>query len=325
MKSKNIKQITFRAILCCLLAVVSVFTATQLGNHLTGKPDDAANVLPDDRMIRVENAGVAGLLQARSLTTDNLDQFGMFVTNSSNSTYTYENVQMSKSIGTWHPSVTMLWQNADTAVDVVAYAPYVRGSTLNGGYNIAVKEDQSAEKDFIASDFIWAKSAVTPSSPVTTNDIYYNADTKKLNVTLEHQLAKVNVTVTLTGNMANGTVEYVHFGDVAMKGTFNLGTGTLTPETYDYLTADQYIKMYQPDTDELNYEAIFVPSETAPFVTVHVGDKDYTYFHPDKFTFEAGKEYTFNLSVGKEIMLVEDVSIADWTTGTAWNGEAINN
>lgn len=283
----------------------------------------ADSVLPSDNAIRVE-AGV-GTPATRSLTTDNIAEFGMIVTNSSNSTYSYENVQMSKSIGTWHPSVTMLWQNANTAVEVVAYAPYVQGSTLNGGYNITVNEDQSAEKDFIASDFIWAKSAVTPSSPVTTNDIYYNTDTKKLNVTMKHQLAKVNVTVTLTGNMANGTVEYVQFGDVAMKGTFNLGTGTLTPETYDYLTADQYIKMYQPKTDELNYEAIFVPSETAPFVCVHVGDKDYKYLHPDKITFEAGKEYTFNLVVGKEIMLVRDVSIANWATGTTWSGEAINN
>lgn len=289
------------------------------------------NVLPSDNVIRVEAS--VGAPATRSLTSTNLTEFGLFVTNNStNDNYSYSNEKITKNTeGTWESANQMLWQNASTSVNVVAYAPYNDSANLTDALTVSVKTTQNTEADFNASDFVYGAAAVTPSGEqTTTNDIYYDETTQKLIVKMNHKLAKLNVTIATQGNLDGATVSNVTLKNVATSGTVTLSNGTVTAGTID---ANTSIAMYAGTSQ---YEAIFVPGEATFEISVDVTAsgateaETKTYTH-NTFTFEGGKEYNLALVVGKEIMAVGDVSIGAWTTYDAdsetegtqnWTGEA---
>lgn len=315
-----------------LAAVATIFAACN-----NDEMEVMDNVLPSDNVIRVE-AGV-GAPATRSLTSANLTEFGLFVTNQNTDEtlagkYTYANVQMQKADDVWNPTdntILMLWQNASTSVNVVAYAPYNTSADLTNALTVSVKTTQNTEADFIASDFVYGRADVIPSgTQTTTNDIYYDETTQRLKVKMNHKLAKLNVTIATQGNLDGATVNNVTLKNVATSGTVTLSDGTVTAGDID---ANTSIAMYAGTSQ---YEAIFVPGEATFEISVDVTASEATeaetktYKH-SKFTFEGGKEYNLALVVGKEILLVNDVEIGEWTAHDAdentegtqnWTGEA---
>jgi len=74
------------------------------------------------------------------------------------------------------------------------------------------------------------------------------------------------------------------------------------------------ITPYHP-TDAEGYKAIIAPTTTGFEVTVKVkvGDTEQSLTANTTTAIEAGKHYTFNLTVGKTAVGIQTVSVADWS------------
>ena len=174
-------------ILTLAVLAAAVLTGCSNDDELTGTQQ---SVLPDDNVIRLE-AGVNNMqTRAVGYAENGLAEFGLFVENTGNSTYTFSNVYMKKDdSGIWasykNDKITpwlMLWQNESTPVNVTAYAPYNENTNLGNQFTGNVESDQTIEENGRKSDVRYAAASVTPNAPETSNDIYYDTNTKKLNV-----------------------------------------------------------------------------------------------------------------------------------------------
>ena len=69
----------------------------------------------------------------------------------------------------------------------------------------------------------------------------------------------------------------------------------------------------------------YTPSTTTPFLTLEVAEgesKTTETLTTTPATFEAGKSYTYQLTVGKNKVVVTGITVADWTEGTTLGGKA---
>ncbi len=281
------------------------------------------NVLPADGVIRVETSVNDIRSLALGYTSDGPNEFGLFVTNSKNSTYTYGNVYMQKNdtTGEWASyednenglAKLMLWQKADAPVTIVAYAPYVKGAALDKAVTGTVKEDQTTAENGLKSDLLYAKADVTPAAPDTIEDIFYDTEAKKLNVRLNHVMSKLTVNIrygTELTQEGTPTPTSVSLGETKTGYSLNLADGTVTTTdsagSIKMATADSVADGYTQ-----SYEAILVPQNAAFEVAVLLNGLWYVYSHSG-FGFKSGNAYTLNLVVGKDIVNLGGITAKPW-------------
>lgn len=292
------------------------------------------NVLPADGQIRVI-AGVSNLATRAGVETGTLTSFGLFVTNEESADYTYGNVYMWRTGNTWKPyknaaqadlDAPMLWQKATAPVTVTAYSPYQEGATADAPITGTVENDQTDPANVLASDFVYATSEVTPSTPVTANDIHYDTEAQALLVKLNHKLCKLRVNIKYGTELTqNGNVP--ELGEVRLQNTnlgytVNLADGTVNPAE-EATVAD--ITMCPEATAADGFidacEAILVPQSVAFNVFLTIDGTLYKYPHAASYTFESGKLYRLDLIVGKDVLNFSSITASDWTDHTSTNME----
>lgn len=106
-------------------------------------------------------------------------------------------------------------------VDIYAYAPYDAAYSSLTTQIFAVKDDQSKETDYIASDLLYAKQ----TGVARAND---GTGFKEVPLTFDHMLTKLIIELEQgdgTGSLAGATVELINVGTT---GTIKLTDGTVT-------------------------------------------------------------------------------------------------
>lgn len=216
------------------------------------------------------------------------EKVGVFVT-SGETSVTANNCHTVASDKTTLTPTTQIVYPAE-AVNIYAYAPYNAEATTTLPF--AVNTDQSVDANYIASDLLYAsKEDVTASS---------NA----VGLTFTHKMSKVilkvkaNSAITLNGDP-------VTLKNVATTVSLDLASGVATTTT-----ATDDVVVGAPSAA---CAALIAPHtfDAGEFVTVG----GYTASFSTDFTFEAGKVYTFNVTIDKAAT-ISVASITDWTTGT---------
>ena len=252
-------------------------------------------------------------LKSRAGIDDNTDfsQFYLSVVNSSNSNYSYSNVQVTNSGSGWEPASPMYWQNSTTQVTVTAAT-----FSLNGAQDLAVQTDQSTEANVIASDHLYM-AATSQSYAAVTDEKAEGA----INVNFPHIMSKVNLTITLEDEFDADTNP---ISDVTFQGTVdsrNYNAGTWAD--IDGVTATD-IKAYAVGytKPKATYEVILVPQTVAAgnfVVQFKIGNRMFKWTSTGEVELESGKQYTLALTAGDE-----KVSGASFSS-TAWGDGGNNN
>lgn len=192
------------------------------------------------------------------------------------------------------------------AVDLCAYYP---SSVTSASTAFSVSNDQRTEAAYQASDLMYATKLTNKSSNATHN------------LTFNHALAKVVVNLIAGGGMttANITtspgVTAVKISGTVLNAQLAISGGVITAsKTAAGSAADINIT-----GTILNNIGIIVPQTVAAnttFITVTYEGVDYTCRLAEAKTFEAGKVYTYTVTVNtKQIDLSAD-TISDWTEFT---------
>lgn len=313
---------------------------------LTGCSNDsdlAHSNFPDDNIIRV-TAGVNGAVtRADPMGTELNSDFKFSLTvvnkdteNEYNYKYTHEN-RIFQKIGTeWICNTILLWQDAETPVDVAALAPVIDKDWIFLGilnnqnqfrtleYEItADQKTQKPENDLL----YYYKSNLVPKNELNTDG--------KLDIQFNHAFSMIDINVTLGTEYSQqeNPIKEVIVGGSKLKATIDVANSegnvayastegenpeadiTTTPGTFTMAQTDQ-------KNSTAEYSCILIPQkiDANKFkVTLKTSSKTYVWTSSEDITLETGRRYTLKLKMGKDVVTAQNgnISADSWKEGTA--------
>lgn len=313
---------------------------------LTGCSNDselAHSNFPADNIIRV-TAGVNGAVtRAETLGTELNSNFSLTVINKAplkegenSNKYTYGNRFFKKTGTEWICSDILLWQDAETKVDVAALAPAIDNTTFRDSYDFwdekittmeySITADQKTQS--VANDLLYYyKSDLVPKEALNASG--------KLDIQFNHAFSMIDINVTLGTEYSQqeNPINEVIVGGSKLKATIDVanseGKGVAyasttgeNPEANVFPTPGTFTKA---TTDQKNstaeFSCILIPQniEANKFkVTLKTSSKTYVWTSPDAITLETGHRYTLNLTMGKDKLTAQkgNISAGSWTEGT---------
>ena len=186
--------------------------------------------------------------------------------------------------GTLTPNTPIYWQTNTQSITAKAWSPA----------SWTMQTDQSTEANYKAADFIFA-----PTIPITY------ATRNAANLTFSHKTAKVTATLTAGEGVSSLTGATVSFYGYT-SGAADIDNGTIAGST------NGWVKAYNSTGSTFN--ALLIPNSLTAqkFLVITLGGYDY-YYTPATLTLEAGKLYSFNITVSKTGLTVNVTSSPTWT------------
>ena len=228
--------------------------------------------------------------------------FGLYLTTegtNSDERYNCTNREVKYDNGWTIQGGQLLWKSNDATVTYYAYLPYTGAVSDAASYAFTVQTDQSNESNVKASDLLWTgQQTATPGTA--------------LDINFQHALSKLNVTLKKGSELEDGqnlTFTSVKLSNCATTTTVNLFEGT-----FGNTTNSQTITLYAATENE-QYECILVPQTFAQSLKVEITDnngKVYTFTSNKDLTFASGKQYTLNLTVGRDKVTTGTISAESW-------------
>ena len=299
---------------------------------------------PSDNIIRI-TAGVNNAKTRADETTGTplKNPLSLTVVNNNNNTvlaakYTYVNKEFSKDEnGVWKCSETLLWQNDETSVDIVAFAP-AQGAKFNGvcdndgniqpiTYSIAANQSTSSDNNDLLYNY-------TPGFvPGGTN---LDKD-GKLSIQMNHAFCMIDINVTLGTEfnkpnvLDDSPIVKVTLGGTKIAANVNVKNapsvvtasgeatditttkGTFTPAVDAEANAD-------PEKNAIShFSCIAIPQTVAEKtfkVSLKTADKLYEWTSDKEVELKSGYRYTLELTMGNNVVLLKDaISASPWGNG----------
>lgn len=318
----------------------AALAATMLGS-CSNDDDQAQSNYPSDNIVRVTASVNNAKTRAEGAGTPLEEPFSMTIVNNSpenaavGSKYTYVNKIFKKSGGEWICDETLLWQNATTPVDIVAFAPATDDVTTfqnvyNGGLKpITYKVHSDQNTDNFANDLLYFYSpGFVPKNGLNE---------KKLNMQFSHAFCQININVTLGTEFNKPNIPTITPITEAILGGTKITASVDVTKTDGIVTADadegptdiittkgKFTAPEGVNAVERNctssFSCIAIPQDVAAKtfkVTLKTADKLYEWTSPDAVTLKSGYKYTLNLSMGNDMLLIkkESITATPWTDG----------
>lgn len=277
----------------------TVFTGCSNDEELTPNAPDLT-----DTPILV-NAGVNNLVATRAgYAAGELKEgsFGLYLTtegtNISESRYNCENKKVSRNtndLGWNYEDGLLYWKSNNASVNYYAYMPYQENVPTQ--LSVSVVQTETTFKD---EDFLYAESKTA------------TATTDGIGITFDHKLCKLNVKLSRGTELETG----VTFSSVkldaccALQADFNMSDGKVTP-------ASAGVESITLLGNNDMYECIVVPQTFASTLAVTIEGSNgavYKYKSDETLVFNSGKEYTLNLTVGRDRVEIGTITAAPWGT-----------
>lgn len=318
----------------------AALAATMLGS-CSNDDDQAQSNYPSDNIVRVTASVNNAKTRAEGAGTPLEEPFSLTIVNNSEeneavgSKYTYVNKIFKKSGGEWICDETLLWQNATTPVDIVAFAPATDDVTTfqnvyNGGLKpITYKVHSDQNTDNFANDLLYFYSpGFVPKNGLNE---------KKLNMQFSHAFCQININVTLGTEFNKPNIPTITPITEAILGGTVITASVDVTKTDGIVTADadegptdiittkgKFTAPEGVNAVERNctssFSCIAIPQDVAAKtfkVTLKTADKLYEWTSPDAVTLKSGYKYTLNLSMGNDMLLIkkESITATPWTDG----------
>ncbi len=182
---------------------------------------------------------------------------------------------------TWSTDTPIYWKDKSTKADFYCYYPYSGYVSSIEAYPVSVRENQSEESEYKASDFLWGMKAGVDPTPYAVEMTVYHVMSNILiylkpgDGYKDEELATAEITIC----------------GLQTEATVNLSTGVATP------VGDA--KDMTPKAEEGYYRALVVPQSVTDvdLVKIKIGDNEYTL--KQSVTFESNKQHSCTITVNK--------------------------
>ena len=242
--------------------------------------------------------------------------------------YNAYNVKVTRTNGTWVTENMLLWKSNSAKVSYSAYLPYQEELSITTFPIVRYREiepsvTQTAET-ILNDDLLYASDIVTAEE--SPNGIA---------LSFKHKLALLKICLTKATEVDEDVVvSGVQVTPCSKKIAMNVENGELfEPNNGNGTTT---VSMYGTKADEATsnfndtWEALLVPKTFAAgtfqlTVTVGTGNEERTfrYTSPNEIKLEEGTINTINLTIGRDKVIMGNVSAREWTDGTGGTGETI--
>jgi hypothetical protein len=314
--------------------IISVLSALTLAS-CSGTDETESGMTTADvaislksNVVGVVSRSISTNLQNTNISTTN--PVGIYIYDQGNTTknvagYGYENYQYTadaNGVLTLGSNQQAPFYSTSQAVDIYGYAP--RFSAITTGFTtaqpFAVKDDQSADADYVASDLIYGAHKTAAISKTAQS------------ITFTHKLSKVNVTIVADGTYGFTAADLsgatVRLKNVAKSGTMLLTDGTFTPST---TAAKGEVKVFgvaaSNTATSVSGSAVIVPqtfanSASTSFIEITLANGTvYQYVPTADITFDAATQYNYTITM-KNAGISVTSTITPWSTSTDATGDA---
>ena len=232
--------------------------------------------------------------EAKQMSFNSGDVMGVS-NNGTSITYTYN-----KDTNDWQPGngSYLVWDASD--LNFHCWYPADGKNTSSKGY---IQEDQSNATEIAKSDYMTA--AVTNLTEIPGDH--------QLNVKLVRKTARLILNIQSFNDQFDASTTKVNHIRIASKASTDVSeTSTIN------------IKPLQNGEGGkgTTYTALVIPGEVEGKLYFSTDEDTEAPLVVKTGTLEAGKSYTYNLIVGKNKIVVGDVTVKDWTTGKITGGKA---
>lgn len=198
----------------------------------------------------------------------------------------------------WQPGngSYLVWDNSNLKFQ--CWYPADGKNYFSKGY---IQDDQSSAEAIAKSDYMTAE----------VTDLKEIPGDRQLDVTLERKTARLILNIQSFNNQFDASTTKVnHVRIVGKECTDDKETSTIN------------IMPLQKGEGGINttYTALVAPGTTEGHLYFSADESTETPLVVKTASLEAGKSYTYNLTVGKNTITVNDVTVADWKTGNTLNG-----
>ena len=283
------------------ISLIALISACSSGEEEPGKEyEKPGEAIPITLSCGIGSAGKA---RATDYGYETNDRIGLFVVNYNggkpgalqtagnhvdNMRFTYD--------GTWTPDSPIYWQDDETKADFYCYYPYAEVNDV-AAHPFAVKEDQSADDAYKASEFLYGKtSGVSPTASAVSITTYH---------VMSCAVIEVHPGAGFTQESLEASQVSVKINNARTQATVNLKTGAVT-------ASGEAASIVPLKTDgKLTYKALVVPQTITAdnFITVTVDGREFKL--KKEATFVSGKRYTIPVTVSKTSNGI-NVGVGDW-------------
>lgn len=195
----------------------------------------------------------------------------------------------------WIPSNPMLWKNSTAAHYFIGIYPVPDSVTsfTEAAYTLDTDDYESSDL-LIATNLSGVKAT---DGPVNLNFDHVMA---KLNVNLKFRNEYCDTATVDSVKIASMTTASVNYLTKEVTATGNASTIRI-PSMRSALEGFDY-----------SFSSIMVPQTDVRMITVSVGEKKYVYTTATDIPLESGKNTTLSLTLGRDLVELDDVSVADW-------------
>ena len=254
--------------------------------------------------------------------------------------YTYVGKVFTKDeneVWTCSETTPLLWQNSETSVDIVAFAPAVKENPFANVYNNETRE-------FSGFSYSVADDQSTSSD---NNDLLYNYTPGfvpggtnldkdgKLSIQMNHAFCMIDIIVTLgtefnvSGIPSTSPITEVTLGgtkitaDVNVTAATNKITASTTAAAKDITATPGDFETPADNNKEKscisNFSCITVPQNVAANtfkVSLMTAGKRYEWTSADPVELKSGYRYTLELTMGNNVVLLKDgITASPWGNG----------
>ncbi len=195
----------------------------------------------------------------------------------------------------WTPDAPIYWKDQETRADFYCYHPYSDYVPDVENYSFAVREDQSHEADYKASDFLWGKALGISPTP------------DPVNITVNHVFS--NILVYLKAGKGYEEEDLadaeVSICNVRTSSEINLCTGKAAA------TGD--VSTIRPKKESDHYRALVVPQSVENENLVKIVLMGNTYLLSQTVEFVANKQHSCTITVNRTSEGL-DIGIGGWET-----------
>lgn len=324
---------------------IIAFSAALLALNACSSDDEAIviqkNALPQDSVIRITTQ-VGNLIATRANEAgDTVNNYkgttlGLYIKPTKATTWTwsesdayqkyaYQNVKFNASregnVDKWLPDLStistkldkMLWKGSEEQYEYFAYAPCDTRADAGDSisFDLTGQENLGESADSIKYDLLWKKGTGTASGLLEAG---------MLPITFDHMLCKVKVNLTLSdefyqNNTTANPIDSVNITTSAIRGKFNVLTGQFGSTKDSILRFNRTPEIYTTDADRTytTHDIFYAPGDWKFAVYIYTNDnRSFLYVHNTDYTFKAGKIYTINLKMGKDVIQMGTISSEDW-------------
>ena len=215
-------------------------------------------------------------------------------------------------------------------VKIYAVYPFEVGQTVEVTETAAafsVQSDQSSKDNYKASDLMVGEPTSKPVYRTTSN----------VTLQFKHCLSKININIKVgdgvDANDLNDAIVTIYTR--TNEATFDVQSGVITAVNSQAQASTPFVRAGNLTASGNGFEgmsAIIIPQDISAgsqFITIDTNNQTtYRYSLPtavNLISFESGKAYTYNLTVRKSGLTLDNTTITDWDDGGSVDGEAIQN